>query len=141
MLSVGDRIQIAGYKYVDTGLISADDLKTLNEFTQFINRPEGHLVVALGNDSTGGTYRDNPNIMGYADYIVIPAYFRQADLIAGNTTPYDFAPGSSDIDAVLMANTFEKPRRLINLNRQVQLVFRVITRDMDSVAQIRPDNI
>lgn len=140
MLSVGDRIQIAGYKYVDTGLISADDLKTLNEFTQFINRPEGHLVVALGN-YIGGTYTDNPNIMGYANYIIIPAYFRQADLIAGNTTPYDFAPGSSDIDAVLMANTFEKPRRLINLNRQVQLVFRVITRDMDSVAQIRPDNI
>jgi hypothetical protein len=140
MLSVGDRIQIAGYKYVDDGSISANDIKTLNEFTQFINRPEGHLVVALGNDS-GSSYVDNPNIMGYADYIVIPAYFRQADLVLGNTTPYDFAPGSSDIDAVLMTTTFEKPRRLINLNRQVQLVFRVITRDMDGVAQIRSDNI
>jgi hypothetical protein len=139
MLSVGDRIQIAGYKYIDTGF-STEDIKTLNEFTQFINRPEGHLVVALGNDS-GGTYTDNPNIMGYANYIIIPAYFRQADLIAGNTSPYDFAPGTSDVDAVLLATSFEKPRRLINLNRQVQLVFRVITRDMDSVAQIRPDNI
>jgi hypothetical protein len=142
MLSVGDRIQIAGYKYVDDGTYSADTIKTLNEFTQFINRPEGHLVVALGNDSNGGVYDDNPNIMGYADYIVIPAYFRQADLVLGNTTPYDFAP-TSNIDTVLTTTglTFEKPRRLINLNRQVQLVFRVITRDMDGVAQIRSDNI
>jgi hypothetical protein len=48
----------------------------------------------------------------------------------------------SDFSSIL--NSFgvalQSPRRLINLNRQLNLVFRVITREMDSLPQIRPDN-
>jgi hypothetical protein len=31
--------------------------------------------------------------------------------------------------------------RALNLNHQVQLIFRVITRDMDSSTRLRPDNM
>ena len=31
--------------------------------------------------------------------------------------------------------------RLINLNHQVQIILRVITRDMDAAARLRPDNL
>ena len=31
--------------------------------------------------------------------------------------------------------------RLINMNRQIQIIMRVITRDMDSAAKLRPDNL
>jgi hypothetical protein len=47
-----------------------------------------------------------------------------------------------NIGAIL--NTFSgsllAPMRLINLNRQLNLVFRIITRDMDSLPQLRPNN-
>ena len=34
----------------------------------------------------------------------------------------------------------QSPRRLMNINKQLNLVFRIITREMDSLPQIRPDN-
>lgn len=138
-VAVGDRIQVAGYSYDDATLTANPGLA---DFSNWLNRSEGHLVAAIGYSTTipsGGSapYNlDGPNDVGYANYIIIQA--RYVDPTTGSTDllPFD------NITAALRDNTSNMllPRRLINLNRQTQLVFRVITREMDSVGQLRPDN-
>ncbi len=132
-VSIGDRILIAGFNYDDATLAANPDLR---DFVTWVNKPEGHLVVAIGN--TTGAYQDTANAIGYANYIVIQA--RYNDPTTGSVA---LNPFGADINTVLNANQagLLKPRRLMNVNRQIQLVFRVITREMDSVAQLRPDNM
>jgi hypothetical protein len=134
-ISVGDRIQIAGFNYNTTGTTSAP---VLASFTPWVNNAQGHLVVGIGNDY-GGTYTDGPNPAGFADYIIIQALYNEDDLTSGSVVPVSF-PGITNA-LVNQYNNLLLPRRLINLNRQVQLVFRIITREMDSVGQLRPDNM
>jgi hypothetical protein len=132
-VSIGDRILIAGFNYDDATLAANPDLR---DFVTWINKPEGHLVVAIGN--TTGAYQDTANAIGYANYIVIQA--RYDDPASGSVALKQF---NADINTILTAGEtgLLKPRRLMNVNRQIQLVFRVITREMDSVAQLRPDNM
>jgi hypothetical protein len=134
-ISVGDRIQIAGFNYNDAGLAAAPILAT---FSSWINNAQGHLVVGIGNDTTGA-YVDGPNAAGFADYIIIQALYDLDDLASGTVTPVNL-PGITSA-LVNQYNDLLLPRRLINLNRQIQLVFRIITREMDSVGQLRPDNM
>jgi hypothetical protein len=133
-VSIGDRILIGGFNYDDATLAANP---VLREFVTWINKPEGHLVVAIGNTTTGA-YQDGANTVGYANYIVIQA--RYDDPTSGSVAPNPFG---ADINTALTAGEagLLKPRRLMNVNRQIQLVFRVITREMDSVAQLRPDNM
>jgi hypothetical protein len=67
--------------------------------------------------------------------------FQYQDPTTGSTLINPFG-NKSDFSSIL--NSFgvalQSPRRLINLNKQLNLVFRVITREMDSLPQIRPDN-
>jgi hypothetical protein len=39
------------------------------------------------------------------------------------------------------AGTVPSSARLINMNHQIQIIMRVITREMDSAAKLRPDNL
>lgn len=137
-ISVGDRIQIAGFTYNQDTLTANPGLV---EFSNWINRPVGHAVVNIGHgNEVVGTYTaDGPNTVGYANYIIIDA--RYMDPTTGSISLASFSGGIT----TLLANpdnigALISPRRLINLNRQIQTTFRVITRQMDSVAQLRPDN-
>ena len=134
-ISVGDRIQVGGFNYDDATLAANPGLV---DFVQWINRAEGHLVAAIGHTNTGGVYQaDGANAAGYANYIIIQA--RYADPTTGQVALQPF----TNITAALAGNMggLLLPRRLLNLNRQIQLVFRVITREMDGVGQLRPDNM
>ena len=134
-IAVGDRIQVGGFNYDDATLAANPGLV---DFVQWINRAEGHLVAAIGYTNTGGVYQaDGANAAGYANYIIIPA--RYADPTTGQVALQPF----TNITAALAGNMggLLLPRRLIDLNRQIQLVFRIITREMDGVGQLRPDNM
>ena len=135
-ISVGDRIRVGGYTYDNTTLAANPGLADL---AGWVNQTSGLLVAAIGyGNGTAANYTaDGPNSVGYANYIIIQA--RYADPTTGSVALSPF----SGITAALAANSGNllAPRRLINLNRQIQLVFRVITREMDSVAQLRPDNV
>lgn len=139
-MAVGDRIQIAGYSYDDSTLAANPGLA---DFCNWLNRSEGHQVAAIGYSATipsGGSApytADSSNDVGYANYIIIQA--RYADPTTGSTALLPF----TNITNALKNNTTNLllPRRLINLNRQIQLVFRVVTRVMDPVGQLRPDNV
>jgi len=142
-LAVGDTIRIANFGW-DTSNTTPANAAT-QEFIYWLNQLDGHVVV----QTAYGTYTSPPftpfigtNTVGYANWIIIQNKYN--DPTTGSITPYRFGGTNGDITSVLASagnTTWTLPRRLMNLNRQTHMVFRVITREMDSVAQLRPDNM
>ena len=134
---IGDRIQISGYTYSDAALNDPTSGQALRSFCNWINRPEGHIVIATAFTPSISTITDGPNIVGYANFIIIQARYK--DPTTGSTL---LEPFGTTFGATLNAFGIglQSPIRLINLNKQLNLVFRIITREMDSLPQIRPDN-
>ena len=135
----GDRIQIAGYNYSAAALNDPIYGQSLRAFCNWINRPEGHMVVSIAHtaSTSSNVLVDGINNVGYANFIIIPALYENPT--TGSTLLDAFG---SNFGATLTTESsfLSSPIRLINLNRQLNLVFRIITREMDSLPQIRPDN-
>ena len=142
-MCAGDRIQISGYAYSEDALNDPTYGGALRAFCQWVNRPEGHVVLdaaySVGFDLGSGTTNMNNgfNEVGYANFLVISARYRDP-----TTGSIELDPFATDFGAVLNAFgvNLQSPIRLINLNKQISLVFRIITREMDSLPQLRPDN-
>lgn len=136
--SQGDRIQIRGILYdraiLNSYLFNAAGLRNLESW---LNREEGHIIVGIGNNgaNSSSTYQDGPNKIGYANFIIIQSKYSNLD---GNIM-YESVGNANDI-AGANAHFCAGPRKLINMSRQTTIVFRVITRDLDSMSNIRPDN-
>jgi hypothetical protein len=134
----GDRIQISGYTYSDAALNDPTYGGSLRDFSNWMNRPEGHIVLNVGYTPTPTTMLDGTNDVGYANIIMIQARYEDPTTGSTRLNPFyanDFANVLNSFGAAL-----QSPCRLIDLNKQLNLVFRVITREMDSLPQIRPDN-
>jgi len=136
-MSAGDRIQISGYSYPEDVLSDPGSGAALRDFCAWVNRPEGHIVLDAAYSPTTSTLTDGFNDVGYANFIIIQA--RYEDPTTGSVMLNPFGP---NFGALLRAYgvSLQSPVRLINLNKQLQLVFRIITREMDSLPQLRPDN-
>ena len=76
---------------------------------------------------------DGVNNVGYANFIIIPALYQNP--ASGSTLLEAFG---ANFGATLTTESalLSSPIRLINLNRQLNLVFRIITREMDALPQI-----
>jgi hypothetical protein len=123
----GDRIYIQGFSFPSSFVGGTPLIR--DEFVRFINRKEGHIVSAVQGLSPTNTITDAPNVLGYSKFIVIEGL-----PVISSGTYYDFSSISSSLKTHQPSNC-----RGINANRQVQLVFRIITRDIDSSTRIRPD--
>lgn len=140
-VTVGDRIVLRG-------LSSALPLPTRaqKDFIDFLERPEGHLVAQIAFASSTGTsprvttITDGPNAVGYARFIIIENQYN--DPTSGSTSllPFGGEASNSTLGTSLLTRSF-RPARLLNLSHQVQLIFRVITREYDSTSLVRPDNL
>lgn len=135
----GDRIQISGYTYSGDVLNNTTYGSALREFGQWINKPNGHIVLGVAYTNTTTSIIDGFNDVGYANVIIIQAKYQ--DPSTGSVLIDSFGQNTDFPDAL---NTFgvalQSPCRLIDLNKQLSLVFRVITREFDAQPQIRPDN-
>ena len=136
LFTKGDRIAIQG---INLSLIN-DNVGTKDDWAAYLQNSTGLLVVGTGYTTSGNVYTDGPNSVGYCNFIVIESRFN--DPTTGSTTimPFGGSNASSQslesaINSVIFTGT-----RIINLSKQVQLTFRVITRDMDSATRIRPNN-
>jgi hypothetical protein len=138
-LCMGDRIQIAGYTYSAAALNDPTYGQSLRAFCNWVNRPEGHVIVntAYTASTSSSVLVDGVNDVGYANFIIIPALYENP--ATGSTLLQAFGPDFGETLSSVSASLLS-PIRLINLNRQLNLVFRIITREMDSLPQIRPDN-
>jgi hypothetical protein len=136
---VGERINISGYTYSDAAFNDINNGDSLRDFSNWINRQEGHLVLGIGFTNSGTTLVDGANPVGYGNVIIIQARYEDPSTGSQNIAPFG---NKSDFSSILNAYgaALQSPCRLINLNKQLNLVFRVITREMDSLPQIRPDN-
>lgn len=135
----GDRIVISGYNYSDAAFNDPTYGDALRDFSNWVNNPEGHIVLDIAYTDTNTTIKDGANSVGYANVIVIQP--RYQDPTTGSTMISPFGNLSNFANALnAFGIALQSPCRLIDLNKQLNLVFRVITREMDSLPQIRPDN-
>ena len=141
MWEIGDRIRFAA-GVTPPGATSITTASSINDFIQWLNQEAGHLIVGIGLSAGAGTppalttVTDGQNAVGYANVIIIQNRFTDPT-ISGSVTPYDFG------DEGLMNTAFATATytgNTINLNHQVQAVFRIITRELDPTTKIRPDN-
>jgi hypothetical protein len=139
----GDRIIFRGYN-IDTDSYVTQQMA--DDFNNFINKPDGHVVCGIGytNDtSVPISIIDGANSVGYANYIVIRSRFM--DPTTGSTSRNYFGGGADSTNEDLIkvrldTNVPAGPCAILNSNRQSHFVLRLITRDMDSMSNLRPDN-
>ena len=132
MVTQGDRIIFKNLG-LNASLTGSNAVNLVN----FITRPQGHLVSDIGRVIGGTpTYGDGANAAGYANGIIIRNNFQ--DPTTGATTVYPWVTG---IAATLNSNPSQRSGRLINMSHQIQIIMRVITREMDAAAKLRPDNL
>ena len=139
-VSEGDNIQIQGYAPTTSS-------EAAREFTAFINNPAGLYVVATGYVDGAGVVQDGRNNAGYCNVIIVRNRFNdpKTGSVIRDDSYFGGSSGAETTFANLLDNVNDEPNQtaaaLINLSRQTHLVLRIITRDMDSTSNIRPDNV
>ena len=138
MVNQGDRVQFKNLTFPGG---YAGNAGAATDLLTFLQRPEGHLVVQIAY-SSGLTFTDGANAVGYANYIIIRS--RMVDPTTGSTAVDTFGKLDTTTNNTFLdtlSATDGATGRLINLSHQTTLVFRVITRDLDPTTRLRPDNI
>lgn len=136
----GDTIQIQGFATPLTTDAAID-------LTAYINREAGHYVVAVGYVDSAGNIQDGRNTAGYCNLIIIRSRFNDPSTGSVDRTNsyYGGSLANEDTLAIDLSNIITVPNQtgcaLINFSRQTHIVIRIITRDMDSGSNIRPDNV
>jgi hypothetical protein len=160
-VAVGDRIQIKN-------LTSVSPTAAVSEIMSFLQNTDGLIVAGTAysrrvtlaeqaRDIADDNYKitagvkftlatsvlvDGSNDAGYSRFIILRGKFM--DPTTGSTliSPYGGAIDNSAVSTnVHTGSTKIIPGKLINLSRQTQLIFRVITREYDSTSLVRPDNL
>lgn len=141
-ISPGDRIQVGG---LTTSLYPAANAVAANDMIGYLQQSGGLSVVAIGYLNSSSVWTDGPNPVGYANFIVVRAPF--VDPTTGSVLVQPFG-GSTTANtslasalATATATASISGVRAINLSHQVQIAFRVITRELDPTSQVRPDNL
>jgi hypothetical protein len=130
-----DRIRIQG---VNTDLISGN-ATAKSDFKGYLEQSVGFLIVATGY-TNGTVYTDGVNNVGYCNTIVIQAPYVDPTTGSVLISPFGGTNAANQALATAITNVNFAGARLINLSKQTQLTFRVITRDMDSATRIRSNN-
>ena len=78
----------------------------------------------------------------YSNFIIIRNSYTDPTSGSDSVSPYG---GSSATNTTFLTALNAAPGlstgRLLNISHQIQIIFRVITRDMDSKTHLRPDNM
>jgi hypothetical protein len=157
---IGDRIQIRNLKCVSP-------TPAITDLMNFLQDSNGHVVMGTAYSraittaelitnglieseiSTGvsGTLAtsfldDGSNEVGYCRYIIIRGKFQDPTTGATGVDPYGGMVNNAGVSSDMVSgSTTIIPGRLINLSKQTQFIFRVITREYDSASLVRPDNL
>jgi len=138
-----DRITFAGL----TKPSSVSDATTFETLATWLSRPSGHIVVGIANGNltgTAGAIQMDGNSSGYANCIVLRNNFSEpnASGVCSRVLFATTAALENSFATALNGSTATVPTgAVLNLSRQIQLFLRVITREVDSGTNVRPDNI
>jgi hypothetical protein len=134
----GDRVLFQ--QFVATNATNAAFAESALQMMTYMNQTSGLVAVGIANDTvTPGIIVMGANTVGYANYIVFEV--EMADPTTGSVAVNPFGANASDHNNFLADNDTTYAGKLINLNRQTQFVFRVITRELDAATRLRPDNL
>ena len=139
MVNQGDRIQFKGITF--PAAYTGNEAAKV-DLINFLERAQGHVIVQIGYESPANTFVDGVNSVGYANFIIIRS--KMVDPTTGSTSVDTFgrlSAGDNQTFLGTLTDTDGAGGRLINLSHQTTLVFRVITRDLDPAARLRPDNV
>ncbi len=123
LFRIGDRIIIKNF----AGATGTNG----SAFTSFINRDEGHIVLNLDVETNGAT---NTNNRGFINNIYISP---PGTLDATNQT----IDPATYIGSGVTFGTVTNWGRLIDVDLQTQLLFRIVTRDPDTSGTLQPINV
>jgi len=135
-IAAGDRIQLRNLA-INTPTAAQTD------FLNYLQDPSGLMVVATAYSvpiSGARVVRTNWNSAGYARFIIVRNKFNDPTTGSTAVLPFGLQASNSALASSLIGRSM-LPGRLINLSRQTQLIFRIITRDYDSTSLVRPDNL
>ncbi len=135
MWEAGDRLRFSA-GVTPPGGTAAATTASIGAFLQYLNDSAGLLLVGIGYSSDSlANVTDGQNAVGYANVLIFQN--RYADPTTGSTAAYSWGT-EANMNTAFASATYSG--NTINLNHQVQAVFRIITRDMDPTTKLRPDN-
>jgi len=169
-ISIGDRIQIKNLtSFVTTPAITdlIDYLQNTDglivaglAFSRPITAAELLATGLTANQVTNGINNtvatsvliDGSNNVGYSRFIIVRGKFNDPSTGSTTVSPYGKQIDNSVVSLNMLGVSSYGgsqitpspkivPGRLINLSRQTQLIFRVVTREYDSTSLVRPDNL
>jgi len=134
-----DRIALKGLTFT-----SATQPAGSKALLDWLQGSAGHVIVGVAYGSSGLTVTDGANDAGYANWIIIRNRF--VDPTSSGSNALNYFTGSSASDAEMAADLATYPASyqtggMLNLSRQVQITLRIITRELDLVANVRADNV
>ena len=135
-VAAGDRIQIRNLSPI------TNPTPAQTAFLAFLQDPNGLMVVGTAYNylvSSTPTISDGSNTAGYSRYIIVRSQFN--DPTTGSTACLPFGGANNSALSVYLRTAHFTTGRLINLSHQTQFIFRVVTREYDSSALVRPDNL
>ena len=139
-VAAGDRIQIRNL----TMTPNVPAIKTVQTaFLNYLQDPNGLMVVGTAYTTTVSnvkTLNDGNNTAGYSRFIIVRSQFNDPTLGLTQVLPFGGAMNNSALSGYLSSAKFTTGR-LINLSHQTQFIFRIVTREYDSTALVRPDNL
>lgn len=137
----GNRIEIAG---LDPAQVPGGSTAASQQLVTYLQTPGGLPIVGIAFTGTGAA--DGSNDVGYANVIIVRT--PHADPTTGSVAVQPFGGTATTMNtmatamnAVAVTTTTYTSGKLINLTHQTSLVFRIITREMDPTARVRPDNL
>jgi hypothetical protein len=128
-------IQIKG---INASLISGN-VTARSDFKSFFENPDGLRIIDRGYMNTT-TPVDGSNGVGFCNYLIVQTRYSDPTTGLATVNPFGGSTTASVALETAMSGVTFTGARLINLSKQTQLTFRVITRDMDSTTRIRANN-
>jgi hypothetical protein len=143
--AVGNRIQVQGLNASQMGgSKAAIDLVNYLQSNNSTSTQGNLLIVALANTNvaapSSAAITDGVNAVGYANVIIVRCPY--GDPTTGSTSVNFFGGAANNTTlGTALGTSALTSGALINLTHQTSIVLRVITREMDSTARLRPDNL
>jgi hypothetical protein len=136
MFQAGNRIQIKG---LVASQIVNPPTQAAFDFVQYLQQDEGLLIVGIGKNSAVSS--DLPNTAGYGNIIIVQAPLAPVTTATPDVLPFGGTSGTNSALATALQSTTFSGAALINLTHQTNIVLRIITRELDPAARVRPDNL
>jgi hypothetical protein len=138
----GNRIQFQGLTASQVPSIGAAQSSV--DLVSYLQQDGGLQLVAIAFTGTGAA--DGANNVGYANVLIFRTPHSDPTTGAvtvkpfGGTTPL-MNTLATNLNGVAVTATTFTGAKLINLTHQTNVVLRIITRELDPAARVRPDNL